>query len=158
MNAPAQASGSSALRKGRSSISGQVYHVTARSKDGAERFADFSAARAACPAFVSAAAQSNIVLLAWVLMPDHAHWLIELGDGANLSKAIAAMKRSSASAINGLHASNRGRSVWQDGFHDRAVRSDEDLLAVARYVVANPLRAKLVDRVGDYPFWSSVWL
>ena len=42
--------------------------------------------------------------------------------------------------------------------HDRALRRDEDLLAVARYIVANPLRAGLVRRVGDYPLWDAVWL
>ena len=58
--------------------------------------------------------------------------------------------------VSGGNASRA--SLWQAGFHDRAIRSDEDLLVVARYVVANPLRAKLVDRLGDYPFWNSVWL
>jgi len=38
------------------------------------------------------------------------------------------------------------------------LRNDEDLLDVARYVVANPVRAGLVPRVGDYPFWNAVWL
>lgn len=48
--------------------------------------------------------------------------------------------------------------VWQRGFHDRALRQEEDLIATARYVVANPLRAGLVDRIGDYPWWDAVWL
>lgn len=91
-------------------------------------------------------------------MPDHAHWLIEVGANARLTKAGAALKRVSASAVNIANGNVRGVSLWQDGFHDRAIRSDEDLLAVARYIVANPLRVKLVDRVGDYPFWNSVWL
>lgn len=91
-------------------------------------------------------------------MPDHAHWLMEVGANGNLSKAVAALKRNSASAVNTVTGNTRGASLWQDGFHDRAIRRDEDLLAVARYVVANPLRAKLVDRIGDYPFWNSVWL
>jgi putative transposase len=48
--------------------------------------------------------------------------------------------------------------LWQKGYHDRAIRREEDLLAVARYIVANPLRAGLVKRVGDYPLWDAVWL
>ena len=91
-------------------------------------------------------------------MPDHAHWVLEVGANADLSKSVAALKRMSASAVNAANGNGRGVSLWQDGFHDRAIRSDEDLLAVARYVVANPLRVKLVDRTGDYPFWNSVWL
>jgi len=30
--------------------------------------------------------------------------------------------------------------------------------ATARYIVANPLRAGLVERLGDYPLWDAVWL
>ncbi len=43
-------------------------------------------------------------------------------------------------------------------FHDRAMRKEEDLKAAARYIVANPLRAGLVERCGDYPLWDAVWL
>ncbi|MGH8412134.1 MAG: REP-associated tyrosine transposase, partial [Pseudomonas sp.] len=38
------------------------------------------------------------------------------------------------------------------------IRRDEDLPAVARYIVANPLRAGLVEKIGDYPLWDAVWL
>ncbi len=31
-------------------------------------------------------------------------------------------------------------------------------LAIARYIVANPLRAGLVKKLGDYPYWDSIWL
>jgi hypothetical protein len=37
---------------------------------------------------------------------------------------------------------------WAPGFHDHALRREEDLLGVARYIVANPLRAGLVRRLG----------
>lgn len=48
--------------------------------------------------------------------------------------------------------------VWGRGFHDRALRREENLRAVARYIVANPLRAGLVGNVLDYPYWNCVWL
>jgi REP element-mobilizing transposase RayT len=48
--------------------------------------------------------------------------------------------------------------VWAPAFHDRALRRDEDLRGVARYLVLNPVRAGLVRRVGDYPFWDAVWI
>ena len=158
MNASPPAPRSSALRQGRVSIGGQAYHVTARCLPDTAPFADFPSACAASRAFALAAERSNVVLLAWVLMPDHAHWLIELGANGNLSKAVAALKRDSASAVNAVNEPARGASLWQSGFHDRAIRADEDKLPAARYVVANPLRAGLVDRLGDYPFWDAVWL
>jgi len=48
--------------------------------------------------------------------------------------------------------------VWMSGFHEQALRKEEDLAAVARYVVANPLRAGLVDKLANYPLWDAVWL
>ena len=148
---------SRALKRGRVSISGQVYHVTSRAHGDTRPFTDFRAACAICNSFGETARRSDAQILAWVLMPDHAHWLIELGENANLSKSVAALKRRSASAANAV-AGIKGASIWQDGFHDRALRRDGDLLTVARYIVANPLRAGLVSRLGDYPFWDSVWL
>ncbi len=49
-------------------------------------------------------------------------------------------------------------ALWQKGFHDRALRREEDLVTVARYVVANPLRAGLVEKLGDYPLWDAIWV
>ncbi len=66
------------------------------------------------------------------------------------------VKGRSARQIN--LAFGRTQRLWQPGFHDRALRAEEDRLAAARYIVANPLRAGLVRRVADYPHWDCVWL
>ncbi|NUT74814.1 hypothetical protein HNO86_07130 [Pseudomonas sp. C1C7] len=42
--------------------------------------------------------------------------------------------------------------------YDRAVRREKDVKHLARYVVANPIRAGLVERVHDYPLWDACWL
>ena len=94
--------------------------------------------------------------LAFVVMPDHLHWLVELADGANLSGIVHNVKSNSARQINASR--NRFRAVWQRGFFDRAIRAEEDLPAVARYIVANPLRAGLAKSCREYPLWDSIWL
>jgi hypothetical protein len=38
------------------------------------------------------------------------------------------------------------------------VRRQQDMRALARYVIANPLRAGLVESIGDYPLWDAIWL
>jgi len=48
--------------------------------------------------------------------------------------------------------------LWQKGYFDRALRREEDLKAMARYIVANPLRAGLVEHIGQYPLWDAIWL
>ena len=93
--------------------------------------------------------------MAWVVMPDHLHWLAQL-QTASLDGLLQRIKGRSARRIN-LHRGSSG-PVWQAGYHDRAIRKEEDLLSVARYIVANPLRAGLTKQVGDYPLWDAVWL
>ena len=119
-------------------------------------FADFGASCAAARCFEDARLLGNAIMLAWVLMPDHVHWLLQLGERDKLSTVVNRMK--SASARHANRALNRTGAVWAKAFHDHALRSEDDLQDVARYIVANPLRAGLAERLGDYPFWNAVWL
>ncbi len=70
--------------------------------------------------------------------------------------ADAACKSGSSRAV--MATGSVQSRVWQKGYHDRAVRREEDLRHIARYIVANPLRAGLVRKVGDYPLWDAIWL
>src|SRR4029077_6914462 len=80
--------------------------------------------------------------LAWVLMPDHLHWLFQLGERQDLGTAMKTLKARSGWAIG--RKRRQPGTLWQRGYHDHAVRGEEDLRAIARYIVANPLRAGLV--------------
>jgi putative transposase len=82
-------------------------------------------------------------------MPDHLHWLMVLHKG-KLYEAVHLLKGRSAHAI--------GYALWQANYHDHAVRQDEDLRKMARNIVANPLRANLVEQISDYSLWDAVWL
>ncbi len=93
--------------------------------------------------------------MAWVLMPDHAHWLLQLESGT-LNESVMRLKSLSARAVNS--ALDRTGPIWQPGYHDRALRRDEDLITAARYLIANPIRAKLATKLGDYPYWNAAWL
>ena len=144
------------LRRGRVSLPGQVYHVTTTTRDRRPWFSDFHVACEAVRAFSTPLALGDAALLAWVLMPDHVHWLLQLGERLPLEAVVARMKATSGVRANRMLF--RAGALWTPAFHDRALRRDEDLRTVARYIVANPQRARLVDRLGDYPFWNSTWL
>jgi len=88
-------------------------------------------------------------------MPDHVHLLLQLRE-APLANVLNTLKSKSAIELN-REIGREGR-FWEPGFHDHALRKEEDLLGIARYIVANPLRAGLVRRLGDYPYWNAVWL
>jgi len=93
---------------------------------------------------------------AFVIMPDHVHWLFALGTELTLSKLVQRCKGNAARKINTLLGTSA--SVWQPAFHDHAIRSDESLIVLARYVIMNPVRAGLVQRIGEYPLWDAVWV
>ena len=66
-------------------------------------------------------------------------------------RLVGRVKTLSARAIH--HERGGSGVLWQRDFDDHAVRNDEALVEIARYIVANPLRANLVDNVADYPHW-----
>jgi putative transposase len=138
------------LRQGRYSQAGQIYLLTLVTAARERVFQDFSAARKAVRIFGEQAVRQYVTTLAFVVMPDHLHWLLELGSEGGVSEAVRVYRAKVSLAL--------GRRIWQKGFYDRALRRDEDLVAVARYVVGNPVRAGIVDRVGDYPHWDAVWI
>jgi REP element-mobilizing transposase RayT len=119
-------------------------------------FADFEPARAASAALAAASAETDAEILAWVLMPDHAHLLLTLGTRWSLQRLVQRLKSASAREVN--RAVGRRGALWARAFHDHALRTEEDLRLVARYIVLNPVRAGLVARCGDYPFWDAAWI
>ena len=141
---------------GRASLPRHVYHVTVATRRRQRYFEPFAAACTAARSFTDAKSVGEATLLAWVLMPDHAHWLLQLGDQEPLQVVVGRMKSRSARAVNRLRGEKR--PVWASACQEHAVRSDENLRAIARFIVANPLRAGLVKSVSDYPFWDAVWL
>lgn len=144
------------LTKGRVSLPWQAYHVTTVTHDRQAFFADFKVARMVIAEMRRLHEAGEAHSLAWVLMPDHLHWLFQLRDQASLSAVLNTLKGRTARRVN-IHLGRSG-SVWQRAFYDHALRKEEDLQAVARYIVGNPLRKGLVEHVGDYPFWDAIWL
>ncbi len=137
------------LRKGRFSGAGYIYHVIFTTKSRQKIFDDFDSALRLIKILHSENVAVYAETLAFVVMPDHVHWLFELKDGS-VSNAVQRVKS--------FFTKVYGQAVWQDGFYDHTIRTDESLVSVARYIVANPLRAGLVRSVKCYPHWDSVWL
>jgi len=142
------------LRIGRYSEIGRPYLVTAACHDRQAVFAALLAGR--CFAFAVAAMEHDAKTWCWVAMPDHVHWLMAPQSDLVLSRCVQKMKALTTRCLrkHGLWAG----TVWQRGFHDRALRRNEDLQAVARYVIANPVRAGLVKSVRDWSCWDATWI
>ena len=143
------------LRIGRFSETNRIYLITTNTHERVPIFSDFHLGRLVVWQFRLAHYQGLANSLAWVVMPDHFHWLISLDKGS-LADLMRQVKSKSTRVVNAV-AGRQGR-LWQPGFHDHAVRQEENLESIARYIVANPLRAGLVKTCGDYPLWDAIWL
>ncbi len=143
------------LRIGRFSEIGRVYLLTAVVDQRQPFFCDWRLGRLVVRKLRAAQEEGCADFLAWVVMPDHMHCLVELRD-KSIAQLMCRIKSRSSLAVN--QALGRRGRLWQKGYHDRAVRREQDVKDLARYVVANPIRAGLVNRVHDYPLWDACWL
>ena len=143
------------LRIGRFSEPDRPYLITTATFGRAAIFSDAALARLLVDEINYAERDGLVDSLCWVIMPDHFHWLIVLRK-SRLDRVIGRVKSRSAIAIN--RARGHTGQIWQASFHDHALRHDEDIKQIARYVVANPVRAGLVEKIEDYRFWEAVWV
>ena len=71
-------------------------------------------------------------------MPDHLHFVAELKTDT-LPKLMHSLKSYTAKQVNALL--NRQGSLWQDQYHEHAIRREENLNEVVLYMLHNPVRA-----------------
>lgn len=133
-------------------FSGALYHVTSRG-DRREAIYDDDADRACfLDVLGQVAADFNWICHAYCLMTNHYHLVIETTD-SNLSKGMR--------QLNGVFTQNSNRRhgrtghLFQGRFKAILVDGDSYLLELARYVVLNPVRARMVSQPGAW-LWSTV--
>jgi putative transposase len=103
--------------------------------------------------FSRAAPEHQVAVGRYDLMPDHIH-LFVAGDSAfRLGRWIGSLKQSLAKAIVRPETSD---PIWQRGFFDHVLRSDESYAQKWDYVWANPVRAGLVSTPRDWPYAGEV--
>ena len=144
------------LRKGRYSLPNQLYHLCSDTHARTPIFDSLHHGRIVVNVLREMHDQGLADTLAFTVMPDHLHWLLLLGEKLTLSQVAGLMK----SCVTKRLRREQGLvgHVWQPGFLDRQLRPGESVLGVARYIVANPVRAGLVKSVRDYSLWDVAWL
>ena len=99
-----------------------------------------------------ACAVEGFSAMAYCFMPDHCHVLLLAGrDDSSFRSVVRRFKQTSSFD----YSRDSGKRLWQAGYHDHVLHSDEATVSVAKYVLANPVRAGLVQRFEDYPFSGS---
>ena len=94
-------------------------------------------------------------LNAWVVMPNHVHVVLWPMPNHTLSGIVQSWKRFTAREANKL-LSRTGQEFWQPEPFDHWIRNDEEYGRCCRYVVNNPVKARLCPAPEDWR-WSSAW-
>jgi putative transposase len=130
---------------------GAVYHVTSRGNERKPIVKDDKDRWLFLGVLEDMVGSYGVIIHAWVLMDNHYHLLIETPEG-NLSQAIR--------HLNGVYTLrfNRGHKRFGHLFQGRykaiLVHKDSYLKELCRYVVLNPVRAKMVKHPKEWK-WSS---
>ena len=104
-------------------------------------------------------------LLAYIVMPSHFHWVFQptaaFEDDAAASEGGRTARERIMHSIRSFTSNQCNRllgregAFWQEESYDHCVRDHDELLRVIEYVEMNPVKAGLVDEVGDWEFSSA---
>jgi len=92
-------------------------------------------------------------LIAWVIMPNHVHVLIEIYEGFPLDRVIHSWKSYTANEANRLL--KRKGKFWYYDYYDRYIRDERHFANAVRYIHENPVKAGLVEKAEDWRFSSA---
>lgn len=127
-------------------IDESIVFVTTRLKNQSVRLTD-EEKRIIQETLIEASDHEEIVLSAYVIMPDHFHALLK-PNGNDLSKTMQLLKGRSSRRIN------KG-TLWQKGFYDFMIVSEKKFKEKFNYIHKNPVMKGLADNPENYPFSSA---
>lgn len=130
---------------------GAIYHVTARGNAQNDTFLDDEDRQLFLACLGEIVTRLNWLCHAYCLMDNHYHLLIETPEG-NLSRGMRQLNGVYTQRFNRRH--KRVGHLFQGRFKAIVVERDSYLLELCRYVVLNPVRARMVKHIEHYP-WSS---
>ena len=101
----------------------------------------------------SLVAEGHFQLHDFVVMPDHLHLLVTVGEGMTIEKAMQLIKGRFSHRL--AHEYDHKGEVWQRGFTEAQVMNRESFLQHRNYIAQNPVKAGLVASADEYPFCFS---
>ena len=128
------------------------YFLTICTRKRLKAFRDDTTAANTLGHFRRIAKDERFAILAYCVMPDHVHFLVE-GQAAesDFRRFVRRAKQHSGAA----YALSCDEPLWQDGYYERILRDDSDAAEFARYIVWNPVRAGLVLMPEQYLYLGS---
>jgi REP element-mobilizing transposase RayT len=132
-------------------FAGALYHITARGNARQDIYLTDDDCHQFLEILQCACDRYQWLCHAYCLMSNHYHLLIET-QAPTLSKGMKYINGTYTQAFNRGH--NRVGHVFQGRFKGILIDKDSYLLELARYIVLNPVRARMVRTAEDW-LWSS---
>src|SRR4030067_2892421 len=130
---------------------GAVYHVTSRGNERKRISRDDNDQELFLNTLEKVSKRYNWYCHAYCLMNNHYHLIIETPEG-NLSKGMRQLNGVYTQLFNKRH--KKTGHIFQGRYKAILIQKDSHLLEACRYVVLNPVRAKIVHKLEDWK-WSS---
>ena len=141
--------GHAALRRGRVSIPGAEYFLTVCTDKRRTGLTAHETATSILGELQAMDDDSTWHLRCTIVMPDHIHLLVILGQHLPLGKTIARLKSKTSALLRKFTAP----LDWERDFFDHHVRPDDDRLGIFLYIFLNPYRAGLSTRSERWPWY-----
>jgi len=90
---------------------------------------------------------------AWVILPDHVHWLIKPGK-ADYSRVVSAFKRWISWSFKRRGLIRKGEKLWQDRFWEETMRDGDHYQRCVEYIHYNPVKHGLAGTPRDWRYSS----
>lgn len=139
-------------RTARALVDNCCYHLINRGNGRQQIFHKDGDYRAFIEVLLQARGKYSVRLLAWCLMPNHFHLLVQPTEADQLNKWMQWLMTTHVRRYH-QHYGTSGH-VWQGRYKSFIVQTDEHLLTVVRYIEGNPVRAALAPTAKQWP-WSS---
>jgi putative transposase len=128
------------------------YHIVTRGIDRRRLFRYKQDYESFLDIVVNYLKQFKVHVMNYCLMPNHLHLLMKAGLASDLPVFMKAILQVYAAKFRGKYKSVG--FIFQNRYKSQLIDNDAYLLECARYIERNPVRAKIVEDVADYP-WSS---
>jgi REP element-mobilizing transposase RayT len=133
--------------------SNEICSVTIAVRGRQPVFTDAAIASDTVDLIRSLAAAHGVRIFAYCVMPDHVHLVMSPSERCSVIMFVGQFK---SLVIRSSWRYGVVGSFWQQGFWDHFLRAEEELRGAVDYVLANPVRAGLVDDGHLYPFSGSL--
>lgn len=146
---------------------GVLHYLTINIRDRQQAFRRDAHARAACHALRRQCDEHPAKLIAYVVMPEHLHVIINPRDG-QITRFLAQLKPAITDRIVEIATAQQERRVlawlydarqqrhrlWQDGKYNFHLYSQRLIWQKINYIHTNPIARQLVPTAAEYPYSS----